>query len=365
MATHTSTSALVLREIGSPLKLETIHLRSLKPNEAVVEMEATGICHTDLSCMSGILPVATPNVLGHEGENSSIFFSTKFLTGAFRYEGAGIVRKIGSGVSHVGVGDKVLLSYDFCTSCKSCIAEHPAYCEKFFPLNFGGSRSDGSISLNGIQGEDIHCNFFGQSSFSRHAIVAANSMVKVPADTNLRLYAPLGCGLQTGAGAILNSLRVTKGSSLVVWGVGPVGLAAIMTGVIAGATPIIAIDLQPDRLELAKSLGATHSLDGSDKDIVKKVIELSKSNGVEFAVDCTGVPKVVENMINSLGTKGRGCTVGAPKPGAVASIDIFAHLIHGREYIGSTEGDCIPSKVSGNIFCLFLLLTYKDNTLLN
>jgi len=175
-------------------------------------------------------------------------------------------------------------------------------------------------------------------------------MVKVPADTDLRLYAPSGCGLQTGAGAVLNSLGVTKGSSLAVWGVGPVGLAAVMAGVIAGAKAIIAIDLQPDRLELAKSLGATHTLDGGDENVIQKVVELSKSNGVNFAVDCTGVPKVVENMINSLGTKGRGCTVGAPKPGAVASIDIFAHLIHGREYIGSTEGDCVPSKVSSATF---------------
>ena len=225
------------------------------------------------------------------------------------------------------------------------MSAHPAYCENFFALNFGGTRSDKSFSLKSSQGKDVHCNFFGQSSFSRHAIVAANSMVKVPADTDLRLYAPLGCGLQTGAGAIFNTLSVTKGSSLAVWGVGPVGLAAIMAGVIIGSTTIIAIDLQPDRLKLAKSLGATHVINGSDEDAVARVIELSKGKGVNFAVDCTGVPKVVENMINTLGTRGRGCTVGAPKPGAVASIDILTHLSRGREYIGCTEGDCVPSKV--------------------
>ena len=175
-------------------------------------------------------------------------------------------------------------------------------------------------------------------------------MVKVPADTDLKLYAPLGCGLQTGAGAVLNSLAVTKGSSLAVWGVGPVGLAAVMAGVIAGAATIIAVDLQTDRLELAKSLGATHILNGRDEDIVKKVTEHSGSNGVNFAVDCTGVPKVVENMVNSLGTRGRGCTVGAPKMGSMASIDIFTHLVQGREYIGCTEGDAIPSKVSWKCF---------------
>ncbi|TKA52115.1 hypothetical protein B0A49_12082, partial [Cryomyces minteri] len=325
MAKITSTSALVLRDVGNPLKLENVTLASLQPNEAVVEIHASGICHTDLSCMSGVLPAALPNVLGHEG--------------------AGIVREVGSDVLDVAPGDKVLLSFNFCDTCENCTAAHPAYCSNFVPLNFGGVRADGSVSLKSEQGTDIHCNFFGQSSFSRHAIVAANSMVKVPADTDLRLYAPLGCGLQTGAGAILKSLAVTEGSSVAVWGVGPVGLAAVMASAIANATVIIAIDLQPDRLELAKSLGATHTINGSDEDVVKKVVELSKSNGVQFALDCTGVPEVVENMVNSLGTRGRGCTVGAPKPGAVASIDIFTHLIQGREYIGCTEGDCIPSKM--------------------
>lgn len=190
-------------------------------------------------------------------------------------------------------------------------------------------------------------------------------MIKVPADTNLQLYAPLGCGLQTGAGAVLNSLNVTEGSSLAVWGVGPVGLAAIMAGVIAGASIIVAIDLQSDRLALAKSIGATHSINGSDEDVVQKVISLSESNGVDFSLDCTGVPKVVENMISSLGTKGRSCTVGAPKPGALASIDIFAHLIHGREYIGCTEGDCVPSKASSNDSITIPLLTCADDTLFN
>lgn len=260
-------------------------------------------------------------------------------------KGAGIVREVGSEITNVSVGDKVLLSYNFCNTCASCASSHPAYCEKFVPLNFGGVRSDGSLSLQKEQGGDIHCNFFGQSSFSRHAIVSASSMVKVAPDTDLKLYAPLGCGLQTGAGAIFNSLSVTKGSSVAVWGAGPVGLAAIMAAVIAGATTIIAIDLQNDRLELAKTLGATATLSGTDEKVVEKVIELSKGDGVKYGVDCTGVPKVVENMVNSLGTRGRGCTIGAPKPGSVASIDIFTHLLKGREYVGCTEGDCIPAKV--------------------
>jgi Zn-dependent alcohol dehydrogenase len=255
------------------------------------------------------------------------------------------VVKIGSAVKNAAPGDKVLLSYNFCGDCDTCKSGHPAYCDTWTPLNFGCSRADGTLSLADEKGADVHCNFFGQSSFGQHAVVAASSMVKVSPETDLKLYAPLGCGLQTGAGAVINSLGTTKGSSLAVWGVGPVGLAAVMAGKIVGAKTIIAIDLQQDRLDLAQELGATHVIDGKARDVVEQVQKLSGANGVNFAVDCTGVPKVVENMVNSLGTRGRGCTVGAPKPGSTAAMDIFSHLMFGREYIGCVEGDADPPKV--------------------
>lgn len=171
------------------------------------------------------------------------------------FSGAGIVAKVGSAVKNVAPGDKVLLSYNFCGDCITCKEGHPAYCDNWTPLNFGGSRIDGTCSLSDAKGADVQCNFFGQSSFGQHAVVAASSMIKVLPDTDLKLYAPLGCGFQTGAGAVLNSLGTTKGSSLAVWGVGPVGMAAVMAGVLAGAKAIIAIDLQQDRLALAKELG--------------------------------------------------------------------------------------------------------------
>jgi Zn-dependent alcohol dehydrogenase len=264
--------------------------------------------------------------------------------------GAGVVVKVGSAVKNAGPGDKVLLSYNFCGDCDRCKEDHPAYCDIWAPLNFGGSRIDGTCSLSDANGTDVHCNFFGQSSFGQHAVVAASSMVKVSPDTDLKLYASLGCGLQTGAGTVLNSLGTTKGSSLAVWGVGPVGLAAVMAGVLAGAKTIIAIDLQQDRLTLAKELGATHTIDGRASDVVEQVQKLSGTNGVNFAVDCTGVPKVVENMVNSLCTRGRGCSVGAPKPGSTAAIDIFSHLQFGGEYIGCVEGDANPPQVSWRMF---------------
>ena len=260
--------------------------------------------------------------------------------------GAGVVVKVGADVKNAVPGDKVLLSFNFCGDCDTCKSGHPAYCDTWAPLNFGCTRADGTLSLADEQGAEVHCNFFGQSSFGNHAVVAANSMVKVSPDTDLKLYAPLGCGLQTGAGAVLNALGTTKGSSLAVWGVGPVGLAAVMAGKIAGAKTIIAIDLQQDRLALAQELGATHIVDGRASDVVEIVQKLSGTTGVNFAVECTGVPKVVENMVSSLAKRGRGCSLGAPKPGSTVAIDITEQLQFGREYIGCCEGDTYPPEVS-------------------
>ncbi len=168
----------------------------------------------------------------------------------------------------------------------------------------------------------------------------------------LALYAPLGCGMQTGAGAVLNALRVTRGSSVAVFGVGSVGMAAVMASArIAGAGTVIAVDLQAARLELAGRLGATHGVlaGGVGKDggsVVERVREICPPNGVDFAVDCTGVPAVIRDMIDCLGTRGRGATVGAPGFGKSVNVDVMEHLTYGKEYVGCCEGDSLPSEVS-------------------
>jgi Zn-dependent alcohol dehydrogenase len=200
------------------------------------------------------------------------------------------------------------------------------------------------------KGNGIFSTFFGQSSFARHTLAHRSTVVRVPADTDLALYAPMGCGMQTGAGAVLNSLGVKKGSSVAVFGVGSVGMAAVMAAAkVAGAGTVIAVDLQPARLELAKKLGATHVvLAGGEGgvDVVAEVRRICPPNGVDYAVDCTGVPKVIRDMIDCLGTRGRGATVGAPGFGKTVSVDVMEHLTYGKEYVGCVEGDSLPSKVS-------------------
>lgn len=259
-----------------------------------------------------------------------------------------MVVEVGADVSSVSKGDKVLLSFSHCETCRECASGHPAYCHAFNDRNFGGRRPDGSSAvLSAEGGSPLHSSFFGQSSFARHALAHRSSVVRVPPDTDLELFAPLGCGIQTGAGAVMNSLDVRPGSTLAVFGVGSVGMAAVMAGRIRGAGTIVAVDLQPGRLKLARGLGATHGVLGSDPDVVGRIRAICPPNGVDYAVDCTGVPAVIRTMIDALGSRGRGATVGAPGPGSSVSVDVMEHLTFGKEYVGCSEGNSLPSMVSG------------------
>lgn len=257
-----------------------------------------------------------------------------------------MILDVGKDIKHLQKDDRVLLSFDSCGSCVQCNSDHPAYCQEWAQRNFGQKRMDGSLSLSTTDGTKIHGNFFGQSSFARHTIVSGRSVVKVPSDTPLGVFSPLGCGVQTGAGAILNTLDVQAGKTVAIFGVGSVGMSAVMAAKMRGASVIIAVDLQTQRLELAKELGATHAVIGSDDDVVAQIQKISESNGVDYSVDCAGIPSVVEKALDCLGTRGKAATVGAPAPGKRAGVDVFAHLVMGRQYIGCCEGDSDPEKVN-------------------
>lgn len=196
------------------------------------------------------------------------------------------------------------------------------------------------------EGISVFSHFFGQSSFAKHAVVSSRSVVPVPSSTDLALFSPLGCGIQTGFGTVVNTLNVLAGESLVVFGVGAVGLSCVMAGKLRGAYPLVAVDVHGERLDLARKLGATHTIlsDGS-VDVVDQIREACGGRGVERAVDCSGVPRVIEDMIRSLGSRGRAASVGAPAPGVSVKVDVFGHIVKGAHYIGSCEGDCEPIKV--------------------
>lgn len=334
--------ALIVRELGGPLTFEDVIVDDIRSNEALVKIEASGICRTDLNAAAGHHPIQPPAVFGHEGLSISMPSTEVYLTLA----GAGTVLQVGEDVTGVQPGDKVLLSYSICRVCKQCCSGNRAYCEKILALNFGGTRADGSSALTLPDGQALFSSFFGQSSFSSLAVVNETSLVKVPSDTPLNLFAPLGFSMETGVGAIFNTLDVQPGSTVAVFGVGSLGLYAIMACKLRQAKEIIAIDIQPSRLELAKDLGATATINSSEGDVAEQIRTICGTNGVERALDCSGVAKIIETMIESLGTRGKACSVGSNKPGTRISIDVHEHFVKGTQYVGSHQGDSDPQKVN-------------------
>lgn len=316
-----SITAAVVRAPQQPFTIESARIRAPREDEVLVRIVATGLCHTDLIVRDQYYPVPLPAVLGHEG--------------------AGVVEEVGPNVKNLKVGDHVVLTYGACGHCNPCASGHEAYCKDFYSLNFGGGDAHGHTALQTPDGEPLHDHFFAQSSFATYALASESNAIQVPADAPLELLGPLGCGIQTGAGAVINSLKVSAGSSFAAYGAGAVGLSAVMAARVAGATTIIAIDVVPSRLELAKELGATHTVNSKEVDVIEVVREIT-NGGADFALESTGRPEVLEAGIDALGGLGTMGIVGAPKLGTRASFDINSLLLGGRSIRGIVEGDSVP-----------------------
>lgn len=235
-------TAAVVRTPGGPFSIEELDVADPSAGEVIVDFVATGICHTDLSAAQ-VLPMAGPVVLGHEG--------------------AGIVAAVGSGVDDVAVGDRVVASFSACGNCTPCLSGRPAYCRDFISANVSAGRADGTHGFTDSSGNAVGSHFFGQSSFASRAVVRAGNLVPIPDTVPLEIAGVLGCSVQTGVGAIIQALRPSANSSVIITGTGAVGLSAVMGAVIAGCHPIVAVDTSPVRLRTARSLGATHTLDGA------------------------------------------------------------------------------------------------------
>ena len=315
---YTDITAAVTREKGSDFVLEQAKIRAPKADEVLVKVVATGMCHTDMIVRDQDYPVPLPLVLGHEG--------------------AGIVEKVGPLVKDIAVGDHVVLSYGYCSKCSSCHSGHEAYCKEFYPRNFGGSDMEGNNAIQDADGNPLNDHFFAQSSFATYALSLESNTIKVSKDAPIELLGPLGCGIQTGAGAVINSLKVRPGTSFVTFGAGAVGLSAVLAAQVAGATTIIAVDVVPSRLELAKELGATHVINSKEEDVVEKVRDITEG-GALFALESTGIPDVLRQGIDSLGTLGTIGVVGAPALGTDAGFDINDLLLGGKSIQGIVEGD--------------------------
>jgi len=313
-------TAAVTRAPSAPFSIEELDLEDPRPGEVLVRIVATGVCHTDMVMRDQHLPVPQPVVLGHEG--------------------AGIVERVGAGVAKVAAGDHVVMSFNSCGECPSCREDAETYCHEFFGRNFLGTRSDGSSGLS-QHGTPIHGNIFGQSSFASRALCHERNVVAIPKDVPLELMGPLACGVQTGAGAVMNALRIKAGQSLAVFGLGSVGLSAVMAARIVGAARIIAVDLHPGRLALARELGATDPIAAGDTDVVAAITALT-GYGVDYAIDATGVPGVIEQAVRVLAPRGACGIVGASPAGARLSADLTHLLSGGRHIRGIVEGDSRP-----------------------
>ncbi|KAJ9609712.1 hypothetical protein H2200_006040 [Cladophialophora chaetospira] len=324
------TDAIVVSSPGAAFQYQQVELNdNLRPDETLVRIKATGVCHTDLNfSKEASMPDLFPGVLGHEG--------------------AGIVERVGSGVTKVAEGDHVIVVFSCCGECKYCERKQSSYCDVWFQYNFGIGRLDGSKTFsNPDNGKRITSHFFGQSSFAKHILVSQNGLVKVDKEIPFERLAPLGCGVMTGAGAMLNVLSPASDEAVVVVGAGAVGLSAIMALKTLEKPPrkIIAVDIVAERLELARSFGATHGVNSKHRpELMKVLMDITDGRGVNGAIDTTGRPAIVKELIHSAARKGKVVTVGVGDLSAEASANIFELVNAGVSYVGCNQGDCYPQE---------------------
>lgn len=310
--------AAVVSQQGQPFQLKELTLDPPRTGEVLVKVTACGVCHTDEVARQQIIPVPLPAVFGHEG--------------------CGIVEEVGPGVIGFKKGDRVGFSYGYCGCCEACQTGQPYGCEENRRLNFGGAQFDGSKRL-ADEGSPVS-SFFGQGAFATHAVVHTHNLIHVPEGVPLNLVGPLGCGIQTGAGAVLNYLKPDPASSVIITGCGPVGLSAVMAAKIAGCTTIIACDVIESRLAMALELGATHVINSRAVESVPEAVKKLTRLGTHYAIDCTGIGACVRQSLACVRSLGTCVVLGATQE---LTIHVENELMgQGKKLVGLVEGCSIP-----------------------
>ncbi|MBO8142214.1 MAG: zinc-binding dehydrogenase [Firmicutes bacterium] len=324
------TRAAILLEMGrarpyaqsQPVVVDEVELDGPGFGEALVELKAAGICHSDLSVVDGSRPRPTPMVLGHEA--------------------AGIVREVGPGVVHLQPGDHVVFTFvPMCGRCAYCTSGRPALCELGNAANARGELLRGRRRFR-RHGQPVH-HHLGVSAFSRFTVAAEESLIKIPRDISFEIAAVFGCAVMTGVGAVVNTARVEPGSSVAVFGLGGVGLAAVMGAVAAGAYPVLALDVLPEKLEHARTLGATHAVNAGETDAVDAVRDLT-GGGADYAIEAAGNAEVLAQAYRSTRRGGTTVTIGLPHPDAVLSIPAVTATAEERVLRGSYMGSAVPRR---------------------
>lgn len=302
----------------APPVLEDLELDDPRDDEVLVRVVAAAVCHTDLFAPA---LVDLPAVFGHEG--------------------SGIVEAVGAAVRKVRPGDRVAMTFGSCGRCRSCADAAPAYCWHSHELNMEGRRLDGSLTLRSARGP-VRGAFFQQSCFATHSLCTERNVVKVPDGFPLDLAAPLGCGVQTGVGSIVNVLDPPPASSVVIFGAGSVGLSAVMGAVLARCESIIAVDVLHDRLALARELGATHAIDAGAGHVVDSIQELTRG-GATYSVETAGTVQSFTAAIDCLVKRGVCALVTVPEMGRPIAFSPLA-ILRGRSLVGVLEGDSNPDQ---------------------
>ena len=321
--------AAVLYNFMEPLKVESLKLRDPNPDEVVVKMGASGVCHSDLSVQQMKLPFPPPVVLGHEG--------------------AGTVEEVGKDVKHLKPGDHVVLSWvENCGRCHHCIAGHAHLCDAMMASMMSGGEM---IFQNG----DTHiARMAGVASFSERTVVRGNAAIKIPDEIPFDRACLVGCGVMTGVGAAVNTAKVQPGDTVAVFGCGGVGLNAIQGAVLCGAARIIAVDLSPSKLELAKVFGATDVVNGKDGNAPDQIRELTGGLGVDFAFEVIGIPSVITEAFMSLKRGGKVIVVGVTPMGEMVQIPGQMISLEEKSVIGSLYGSANMKRDMPRLVDLYL-----------
>jgi len=315
-------TAAVVRERSAPFALEKLELAEPRPDEVIVRVVASGLCQTDLHGRDGYFASPYPAVYGHEG--------------------AGVVHAVGSAVRSLAPGDHVVMSFPWCGTCPNCQHHKYCYCMHGRRLKMHGRRADGS-TLMSKDGAAVYSAFFQQSSFGTYALTQERYAVKVRSDGPLEVLGPLACSGQTGAGAVFNAMQPQPGDSLAIFGVGAVGLSALMAAKIAGCDPIVAVDVHAHRLALARELGASHMIDHTGRAKIVDDVRAIIPGGVRYAIDTSAVPAVFREAIEALMPGGTCVLLGSAPPGTDVAIEM-PFLQQGRTVRGVVQGESLPKE---------------------
>ena len=323
--------AAVLRAPGQPLTVETVELAPPGAGEVLVRVEAAGICHTDQHYMAGDMTCLLPAVMGHEG--------------------AGIIESVGPGVSRFAPGQRVCMMWrPRCGECRYCVTGFPAMCERAVVQSTYGGLLDGTSRLR-LGGGPLH-HLLGASCFAQYAVVSERAVVAVPDDVPPEIAAIAGCAVITGVGAVLNAVGACAGRSLAVFGAGGVGLSAVLGAQLAGANPIVVVDVVPERLQMALDLGATHVVDASAADPVEQLAEIVPG-GLDFAIEAIGRPESIAQAFTALRPRGTVVVVGLGRIDTTVSLPLNQWVQREKRVIGSLYGSANPVVDLPRLFDLY------------